>query len=55
MDIREKLGAAFLNKAIDWMNMYVPADARPQSPPAWVARLPNRNLPATAETVTSAK
>lgn len=58
MDIREKLGVSFLNKAVDWMNLYVPVDARPQSPPAWVARLPNRNLPATAETpatVTSAK
>jgi dipeptidyl aminopeptidase/acylaminoacyl peptidase len=55
MDIREKLGVPFLNKAIDWMNMYVPAGAQRKVPPAWVARLPNRHLPIASETVTSAK
>jgi uncharacterized protein len=56
MNIREKLGRPFLDKAIDWMNTYASSEAHPQSPPAWVARLPNRHLPVAApETITSVK
>jgi dipeptidyl aminopeptidase/acylaminoacyl peptidase len=54
MNIREVLGRPFLNRAIEWMDTYVSTEAHPQSPPAWVAELPNRHLPMT-ETVTSVK
>jgi dipeptidyl aminopeptidase/acylaminoacyl peptidase len=54
MNIREVLGRPFLNRAIEWMDTYVSTEAHPQSPPAWVAQLPNRHLPMT-ETVTSVK
>lgn len=52
MDIREKLGRPFLNKAIDWMDLYVAQEHAKQTLPAWVARLPNRNL-VTAESDTA--
>jgi dipeptidyl aminopeptidase/acylaminoacyl peptidase len=55
MNIREKLGRPFLDKAIDWMNTYASSEAHPQSPPPWVARLPSRHLPVAPETVTSVK
>jgi dipeptidyl aminopeptidase/acylaminoacyl peptidase len=54
MNIREVLGRPFLNRAIEWMDTYVSTQSHPQSPPAWVAELPNRHLPVT-ETVTSVK
>jgi alpha-beta hydrolase superfamily lysophospholipase len=52
MNIREVLGKPFLERAIEWMDTYVPAAAHPRTPPPWLAQLPNRNLPAT-ETVTA--
>jgi dipeptidyl aminopeptidase/acylaminoacyl peptidase len=52
MNIREVLGRPFLNRAIQWMDTYVPAEAHPKRPPAWVAQLPTRNLPPT-DTVTA--
>ena len=45
MNIREALGRKFLRRAVDWVDTYVPAEAHPQAPSAWVGRLPNRNLP----------
>jgi len=45
MNIRQALGREFLNRAIDWMDTYVPPEAHPQMPPDWARRLPNRNLP----------
>ena len=46
MDIREVLGAAFLDKAVDWMDTYIPASPgqRAKSLPTWIAKLPSRHI-----------
>jgi hypothetical protein len=49
MDIREKLGEKFLDRAVDWMDAYVAApgvgSGRPKAaPPSWVSKLPSRHL-----------
>jgi hypothetical protein len=49
MDIREKLGEKFLDRAVDWMDAYVAAPGvgtgRPKTaPPSWVSKLPSRHL-----------
>src|SRR5207248_5473159 len=45
MNIREALGRVFLDRAVEWMDAYISSEAHPQSPPAWIARLPHRNMP----------
>lgn len=44
VDVRDALGDAFLVRAVDWMNAYVPDDAT-RLPPRSAAKLPSRNLP----------
>jgi hypothetical protein len=49
MDIREKLGEKFLDRAVDWMDAYVAAPGvgsgrRKATPPSWVSKLPSRHL-----------
>ena len=45
MNIREALGRVFLDRSVEWMDAYISSEAHPQSPPAWVAQLPHRNMP----------
>jgi hypothetical protein len=56
MDIRAVLGASFLDRAVDWMDTYIPAaGGRRSSPlPAWAAQLPSRHI-ATDVAVSSAR
>lgn len=44
-DIRRALGDPFLLRAVDWMNLYVPADASADHMPRWVQNYATRNLP----------
>ncbi len=48
MDIRDNLGKEFVKRAVEWVDTYVPADAHPATPPAWVTNYGSRNLPMTA-------
>jgi len=50
MNIREALGREFLQRAVEWLDAYVPGDASQRHPPAWAFQLLNRNLPAPAVT-----
>ena len=51
MDIREVLGPAFMEKAVDWMDTYIPSATgrRTKSTPAWVAQLPSRHIAADVQ------
>jgi dipeptidyl aminopeptidase/acylaminoacyl peptidase len=50
MDIREALGREFLQRAVDWMDVYTSTNGKPKLPPAWTAQLPHRNLPTPTAT-----
>lgn len=47
MDIRDVLGAAFLDKAVDWMDTYISAASpgqRTKALPEWASELPSRHI-----------
>jgi hypothetical protein len=47
MDIRDVLGSAFLDKAVDWMDTYISAASpgqRTKALPAWASELPSRHI-----------
>jgi hypothetical protein len=56
MDIRQVLGAVFLERSVEWMDTYIAtAGGRRTKPlPAWAAELPSRHIAADVE-VTSAR
>jgi alpha-beta hydrolase superfamily lysophospholipase len=56
MDIREALGEKFLERAVEWMDVYVTGAGsnRRSTPPTWVTELPSRHLVPAVE-MTSAR